>query len=178
MAAESCNTERILDRIIGFIDNCDQKANILLAFVGVLITILLTSNLSSKIQNLLISPFVNYWRNDVGTFHCGRFLLFISLTCVCLFAGCALYHLIQVVRPQIDNKASKSRIYFGHISTLTYDEYTNRPQEYDYEEDLMQQVYINSQICTRKFTNLRKSINDIVGMIVSCFVMYILILFL
>ncbi len=178
MAAKSNNTESILDRIIGFIDNCDQKANILLAFIGVIMTILLTSNMSSKVQNLLIIPFVNYWKNDIGTFHCGRFLLFISITCVCFFAGCALYYLIKVVRPQIDNKGSKSRIYFGHISTMTFEEFKNRPQDYDYEDDLLQQVHINSQICTRKFTNLRKAINYIIGMIVSCFIMYILILFL
>lgn len=177
MATKSYNPENVLERIIGFIEKCDQKANILLAFIGVVMTILFSSNLFNKIQQVLIFPFLDYWKNGEGCFHYLRFLLFISLVSVFVFAGLAIYYLIKVVRPQIDNNGSLSRIYFGHISAMPINDFMN-PQSYKYEEDILQQIHINSQICTKKYKNLRKAINYIIGMILSCFIMYLFLLFL
>lgn len=178
MMADRYSTESTLERIIGFIGHCDQKANMLLAFVGVVITLLFTSGLFDTIKSTLVVPFIDYWKYGIGTFHCGRFLLFISIMCVCLFAGYALWLLIKVIRPQIDNKNSLSRIYFGDISIKTFEDFKIYPIDYNYEEDLLHQIHINSQICAKKYVDLKKAINYIIAMIISCFVMYILILFL
>lgn len=98
------NKENTLERIISFIGSCDEKANILLAFVGVILTVLFTSGLFSKFQNLIISPFLDYWKNGNGTFCFDRFLLFLSMSGVLVCAGYAIYYLIKVVHPQLDKK--------------------------------------------------------------------------
>ena len=178
MAKKVYDVDKELERIIGFINNCDQKANILLAFVGVMITLLFTSNLLQKIRAILITPFLEYWKYDIGTFHVGRFSLFLSILSLCTFAISTLCHLISVIKPRLENKNVVSRIYYAHIASMKYEDFKNAPQEYDYKEDVCQQIYINSQICTNKFTNLKRATDCLIGMLVSCFVMFIILIFL
>ena len=48
-----------LDRVNSWINNCDQKASILLAVEGVVLTILCTSDYISLIRQKLISPIIS-----------------------------------------------------------------------------------------------------------------------
>ena len=53
-----------LERVVGWVNNCDQKAGILLAIEGVILTIICTSNNIQLIHNRLIKPIYEYWNND------------------------------------------------------------------------------------------------------------------
>lgn len=57
-----------LERVVGWVNNCDQKAGILLAIEGVILTIICTSNNIQLIHNRLIKPIYEYWNNDIGCF--------------------------------------------------------------------------------------------------------------
>ncbi len=79
--------ERNLDRVNMWIGNCDQKDSFLLAFLGVSATIIMTSDVVGKIKQILIDPFIAYWRDDVGSFNFWRLLLAVCLvvSAVCIF---------------------------------------------------------------------------------------------
>ena len=53
---EELNTR--LDRVNGWINNCDQKASILLAFVGAMTAVLCTSDLICSGRDAIIKPFI------------------------------------------------------------------------------------------------------------------------
>lgn len=178
MAKKVYDVDKELERIIGLINNCDQKANILLAFVSVMITLLFTSALPRKISDIIIIPFVEYWQNNIGAFHCGRFILFLSILSLCVFTICTLLNLIKVIKPQLENKEAISHIFYAHIAHMKYEDFKNTSLDYDYKEDMYQQIYINAKICTNKFVNLRRATNCLIGMLVSCFLMYIILMFL
>lgn len=57
-----------LDRVNGWINNCDQKSSILLAIEGVVLTILCTSDYISFIHQQLILPICNYYKTGNGVF--------------------------------------------------------------------------------------------------------------
>ena len=57
-----------LDRVNGWINNCDQKSSILLAIEGVVLTILCTSDYISFIHQQLIFPIYNYYETGNGVF--------------------------------------------------------------------------------------------------------------
>ena len=57
-----------LDRVNGWINNCDQKSSILLAIEGVVLTILCTYDYISFIHQQLIFPIYNYYETGNGVF--------------------------------------------------------------------------------------------------------------
>ena len=56
--------EQSLDRVNMWIGNCDQKAGFLLATIGVIMTILFTSDFMKEVKNAVIKPFLEYWGNQ------------------------------------------------------------------------------------------------------------------
>lgn len=53
-----------LERVNSWIENCDQKASILLAFAGALAAVLLTSDIMKDGYDYLIKPFYGYWLDN------------------------------------------------------------------------------------------------------------------
>ena len=49
--------EKNLDRVINWVNNCDQKASILLALLGLVVTLVFTSDVFVKIDSIIITPF-------------------------------------------------------------------------------------------------------------------------
>ena len=69
-----------LDRVNAWINNCDQKAGILLAFCGAFIAVLLTSDVIGKGYRYLVEPFYDYWLYGVyATFSYKKTLLLCGL---------------------------------------------------------------------------------------------------
>lgn len=145
--------EKNLERIIGFVANCDSKVSYLLSAVGIILTILFTvkptnlnflkSALSSDETNVLL----------------GFSVLAIILSSFYFLQG--IYQLSQALtaRTKIHSGNSSSMIFFGAISAQAgSNDYLQsiEKNEYSYREDLACQIYINSKICTEKFERYNK----------------------
>lgn len=144
----------ILDRTIGFVNNCDSKASIMLGITGVIFTIIFTSEGLTEISNLIkiIVEFKSFC--DV------LFFLLGLVSVIMLFYGIGL--LIAALIAKIDCNDYEqegldlaSSIYFGNIADCkTFQDYRNRfsnANQESYLNDLLSQIYLNSCICKKKF---------------------------
>lgn len=156
-----------LDVVNSWVNNCDQKAGILLTVFGVAITVLATSDFLKELRAYLFVPFVEYWTNSESQleFSLGRFAVFCLLviamgilitSCLYLFKAITAstdYERMRQANPQM---VPKSYLFFGSISNMTYDEF--RGDRMDFEEDLKSQIYVNSKIASTKFKNYNEGL--------------------
>lgn len=175
--------ERNLDRINMWISNCDQKTSFLLTLLGVALTIILSSDAVKLIKNLLINPFLEYWRKGIGDFDC--YLFFVALLLIVGFVFCfsSVFFLLLSLRAKTNYNAyreagmeEKSLFFFGTISKMTYSEFSQaRNNRYN---DLTSQVYVNSIICTKKYNNYKKGLLMVLFALPMLVIAFLLILFM
>lgn len=153
--------ERNLDRINMWISNCDQKASFLLALVGVVITVIFTSGVTPRIIQTLVNPFIDYCKDGVGSFCFWRTMDALLLVSGLVLIFLSMSHLLLCLMAKTDyskfqqpGMEQKSHLFFGHIASMTYDEFCHT--DVDKYNDLRSQVYTNSVICSDKFKNYRK----------------------
>lgn len=180
------NQERItqnLDRVNMWIGNCDQKASFLLAMLGVVTTVICTSDLARIIKDVLVSPFVAYWRDDIGGFNLFRFCIALFMIAgLGLMLASIIYALLSLMaktgyeKEKQEGMAEKSRLHFGSIAKMTYAEYLQE-EGYDYDNDLNSQVYINSKICDDKFKKYKTSLTLTFVAIPLLVIAFVLLLF-
>lgn len=154
--------EAKLDRVIGWINNCDQKASILLAFIGVAFPLLISSDFATNTYKELISDFLYYLQNGEGEFSLIRFLCFLFTILSILGLGASFWLLLSALSGRIAplnyreaGLTTKSLIFFGHISKMKYWSYKTALHNQSADaaiNDLISQLYINSKICQTKFT--------------------------
>ena len=160
-------SEKILDRIIGFINSCDSKASIVLALIGVLLTVICI-----EVPNHVIAA------KDVDSFQLNcLFVIYIICVVLCFISlAVSIAFLISVLYGRISG-LKKSNIFFGDISIIRMEEYKKRIDKMNnqgYEDDLIEQVYINSQICTRKYKRYNTSL---IFLVIGLFLFMVAILF-
>lgn len=153
--------ERNLDRTNMWISNCDQKASFLLALVGVVITVIFTSGVTPRIIQTLVNPFIDYCKDGVGSFCFWRTMDALLLVSGLVLIFLSMSHLLLCLMAKTDyskfqqpGMEQKSHLFFGHIASMTYDEFCHT--NVDKYNDLRSQVYTNSVICSDKFKNYRK----------------------
>lgn len=174
--------ERNLDRINMWIGNCDQKASFLLAFVGVAATIFITSDVISKLKDMLVIPFLSYWRDGVGSFSTYRCIIAVSLF---FGLGCiltALVYLLLCLMAKTDyskfkqqGMESKSLLFYKHIASMSYSDFSLSKN--DIYNDLRSQTYTNACICTDKFRYYKIGLICVLVSILFLALTFILILF-
>ena len=147
-------------------NNCDQKAGILLAIIGVIITILISSDFIKNIRTYIFTPFIDYWtENSELAFSWSRFnvLFLLLISAIMLIISC--HYLFKTINANIDYKkmqednpelAKTSYIFFGTISKMPYESFSQN--DADYLEDLKSQIYVNSKIATEKFQNFNNAL--------------------
>lgn len=144
-------TTQTLERNLGFISNCDNKASIILTAVGVLLTIILTSEGLASIKDILKKSlsqitFLNFIY---------MFLFFSSV--IILLSGILFLISVLIARSGIsETKGSKnSLIFFGGINSFNkianYEKAIKKMDKKDLLDDLISQIYINSKIATKKY---------------------------
>lgn len=190
-SAEELNTR--LDRVNNWIDNCDQKASILLAFAGALAAVLLTSDVITSGHERLIKPFVNYWEGDKDIpFSLSNLFIFLSLIPIAYHIWYMVSYLLLVLRPKnmieefeegVESKIEKNSVlHYGVIAQKKYNDFNDqcKNQEKDnYLNDLCSQIYCNSKICNDKFENYKQGLNHFVKLLGWCaFVIVFIFLFL
>lgn len=186
---EELNTR--LDRVNGWINNCDQKASILLAFVGAMTAVLCTSDLICSGRDAIIKPFMDYWLNDIPyEFSIRNLLLFTLLIPVSYNGFFMIKFLLLVLKPKtkivdIDSNSDSSitRDSALHYQTIAQKKFNAFNQqcimqtEEQYLNDLCSQIYCNLLICNDKFENYRSGVHHFELM--SVFVaLEVLVLFL
>lgn len=155
-----------LDVVNSWVNNCDQKAGMLLAVLGVAITVLVTSDFMKELRTYIFGPFVEYWTTDSQLdFSLGRFTVFCLLVTANGMLMTSCYYLFKAITANTDygkmrqnnpRMVGKSYLFFGSISGMTYDEF--RSDRVDFKEDLKSQIYTNSKIAVAKFRNYNKGL--------------------
>lgn len=166
-AREKGDLQYTLNVVNSWVNNCDQKAGILLTVFGVAITVLVTSDFMKELRTYIFVPFVEYWTNSESQleFSLGRFTVFCLLviavgmlmtSCYYLFKAITANTNYDKVRQENPRMVAKSYLFFGSISSMTYGEF--RRDSIDIKEDLKSQIYVNSKIATTKFKNYNEGL--------------------
>lgn len=165
-AREKEDLQYTLETVNSWLNNCDQKAGMLLAVLGVAITVLVTSDFMKELRTYIFGPFVEYWTTDSQLdFSFGRFTVFCLLVTANGMLMTSCYYLFKAITANTDygkmrqnnpRIVGKSYLFFGSISGMTYDEF--RSDRVDFKEDLKSQIYTNSKIAVAKFRNYNKGL--------------------
>lgn len=148
----------ILDRIIDFIRNCENKASIFLGTFGVILTILLSTEGINNIKSIIYDAFKHL------TF-CN--LLYLIMLSICIgITVYGLYRILNVLGVNVDSPKDEgldrdSKIFFEHIKKNNYLDYKSKLLNLSQENmlnDITSQIYINSCICSEKYSNYKKGL--------------------
>lgn len=153
-ALKEYDLKESLDRVQTWINNVDQKAGILLATEGVILTVIFTTGgAAGKIIELI--SFKGFSFTTLSTW--SGFFCVLALVAV-LFS---LYKLLCAISAKIDpeefkaknpNLITNSMFHFYTIANRSYEKFRSEAFEDGQKtNDYRSQVYINSLICTKKF---------------------------
>lgn len=155
-----------MNRTQQLIELCDQKTELLLVIYGIMIPLLINNNvIIEKLIKLVKTTQINIY--SVLTF-----VVLISLTY-------SIYNIIQVFKARTDNKLNDSIIYFKDISNKDFTNFKKTIVNMDFKElidDIIQQIYVNSVICNKKYVHFDKALHSFVFFIISYFLLYIFLL--
>lgn len=149
-----------LDRLLEWIKSCDTKSSIVLAGIGIFLTIFTTDYIINELKNILV--------NLVKSINFSNILysLLFLISIVLLIYGS--YCLIRVLIPRLerDNVAEEARptdslYFFETISKNNYIQFRDKMYNTTNKEeieDILSQIYINAKICTFKYHYSSKGI--------------------
>ena len=151
------------NQIIGWTENCDTKASIMIAFLGVFMSVLFTSDYILSSLQELVSPIFHYWQKGEGSFCFLSFITFIFLGLTLLFFIWSALLLFNVLAGKTKSKED-SIIFFQTIQNQSLDNFIEKINVADDEtiiKDRYTQIYNCSKRCAEKFNRYNKSINKI-----------------
>jgi hypothetical protein len=165
-----------LNRHLDWIKSCDTKSSIVLAVIGIFLTIFATNNSINLLNTILLKAIGNI--NFANILYLLTF--FISL---CSFIYGA-YCLIRVLTPILGKKVQEyqgihtdSLYFFETIARNSFFEFkdkVNRRSEEDEISDILSQIYINAKICTIKYSFYSKGIKLSFLGIASVLILYVI----
>ena len=174
------------DTVNSWVNNCDQKAGILLTVVGVAMTILATSDFLKCLRTYIFVPFVKYWSEETDlTFSWSRFAVFVLLLIAAAMLIASCFYLLKAISANIDydderkkypSMVKSSYIFFGSICKMSYDDF--KKEEVDYLDDLRSQIYVNSKIATAKFKNYSEGLYWFKLMLLVSVMLFVAIMFM
>lgn len=154
-----------LERNISFITNCDNKTSIVLAVIGVLLTIILTSDGLKKIHAIVKTCV------ERRTCCCTLYLVFLTLSICMMVYG--MFCLVSVLIAKTsedthDFSSNDSHIFFAGIKKSgNYHSFHNEfvsMSAQDLLEELTAQIYINADIASIKYNKYNKGLKwSVVG---------------
>ena len=144
---------KILDTVNQWIFNCDTKVSIMLATLGIFITILFSSDVGVFMARTIKASLSNITV-------CNLIYLFFLIIGMCLLV-IGICKFIKVLIPTI-NLDHPSVMFFGSVASFqTFDIYreaVNSCTSDKLDDDLMHQIYAASLICNQKFKNYKQGI--------------------
>ena len=160
--------ETRLDRIIGWINNCDQKTSVLLAIEGVVLTVFCTSDYISLIHQRLVIPIYTCYKTGTGGFSLTNTIQICLLLAMFVFAFLSIFYSLLVIKGETDIRVfkqpeieNKSLTHFSSISNMSFIDFKRgvlKQSEKSLLNDLFSQIYINSSTCHGKFKCHKKSV--------------------
>lgn len=141
-----------LERNIGFITTCDNKASVVLTAIGVLLTLIFTNDGLETINQILTSCIKE------KTFCSALYLIVFIIVIVAFLFG--LYNLIGVLVARTNMKANgtekiDSQIFFSGIAKNAnyniYKENFYKLSRQNFLDQLISEIYINAIIAERKY---------------------------
>ena len=144
----------ILDRVNGWIDNCDSKVSTILSSVGIIAGIFLATDYVKKIISIIQTAYKcdNVWARI--------YLMVSAISVILLIIGVCM--LISTLFARVNSKAFKKKnvktesiLFFSSIAqNESFPKYLTKVRECSdaqLKEDLISQIYICSLICDKKF---------------------------
>lgn len=168
------------NQIIGWTNNCDTKASIVLAFVGVLVSIAFANDYILDTISVQVENILRFWSDGIGEFSVISTIMFISLGGVLIFMGICFYFAISALKANI-NCSDDSIIFFGKIARLSKGAYFDKVKnttDNEYQQDKLSQIYNCATICSAKFKYYNKSIGALLKGLLSfvAFIVCVIIL--
>ena len=148
-----------LERNIGFVANCDNKTSIVLAIIGVFLTIILTNDGLNKIYGVINTCI------EMKTFCSIMYLFALGVAIVVMVLG--IYNLCIVLIAKTSETAegvtlTNSRIFFTRINKHgnceIYKAKFYEMGEQELLDELIAQIYINSNIASKKYNKYNKGV--------------------
>ncbi|PFE34180.1 hypothetical protein CN270_10785 [Priestia megaterium] len=164
-----------LDRHLDWIKSSDTKASIVLAVIGIFLTIF-TSEISIKMLKQILSDSIQ--QINFANF---LYLLFFGLAWIVFIYGS--YCLVRVLIPRLSKETiayqgrdEDSLYYFETIAKSNFQDFKDKLFGTSEEEeilDILSQIYINAKICTIKYTYYGKGIKYSFLGIASVLILYV-----
>lgn len=177
--------ERCLERTNFWITNCDQKASMVLGFLGVFIALIFSSDtILCAIREILKS----LWKSvtDHSYPDCCALIILIALAISLFLLGLSIKYLFDAITAKTDPGVFKenglctnSKLHYQSIVAIHFLPYKKSREERSHEDELndyYSQIYINSRICTDKFDNYNRAIIEIKNFFIVFVAALILIL--
>ena len=151
---------KVLERTDSWIDNCDNKMSVLLGALGIMLTILVSTESVSKACGFILRLFEDLNMHSI--------LFLIAFFIVLISYIINIFHIVNTVFARIDNNryfqkkmSKKSNVFFGSVSEMSFAEFKNGFVHETTEQqinDILSQIYINSVIASRKYKNYNRSL--------------------
>ena len=144
----------ILSQINQWINNCDTKASILLALIGILVGVIFSNKYNYKLVSIYyLNPLPPSWQLII-------YSIFLIISVIMILLG--ILNFLKIICPKfnVDSSNKDSLIFYASISENSLKEYENKIKsaEYSFREDLISQIHINASICTEKFENYKQGL--------------------
>ena len=145
----------LLDNIIGFNRNVEQKTSILFAVIGVFAGFIISS-----------APFAN----AVGTLVANPYahvlpVVFLAISAITLIVSLGLFASIMMA---ILKSNGDSILYFGSIASKGAEQYKAALSAGIDPDEFSKQIHINACICKKKFDLYNKCVMAVIAAIVFC----------
>ena len=145
------------EQVSSWINNCDSKASILLAFLGVILSIVFTSDFHLNGIEGLAKDVVSLIKREGNSCACASFFILVVLGLSIGFFADSIRNLLLVLYARLDDSRDRenpSISFYRSIGAKSYDDYKNLVEtisDDNFVEDKLRQVYDCSKICTNKF---------------------------
>lgn len=137
----------LLDREIGFVRDCDNKTSIMLTFIGIFLTFIFSIGILKYIYNIFIYIFHDE--------HIEYVLLIILFVFGVIFTIIGLFKFILLLYARTKPSGHDLKIYFHDISlnqsAAAYEKKILHMTNDQFRSELINQIYINALICTKKY---------------------------
>lgn len=190
--SEIKDLESRLDRIVEWVKVCDTKTSFLLALVGVMLPLVLQSELLQKDMMTAFRQISNSSGNCFVFFLSFLYVVVVMLFGFLLLASCWKFLNVlfakhtetlseRIIGSPVDTIGSgvyrDSLLHFHHISSLSFEQFKagiDAETTASFREDILSQIYINARRCNEKYSYYNDGVRFLYYCGISLLAVYLL----